>query len=237
MPETLLVALIAFAGMFVLAFTGFGGALVMVPLMISVVGTQATTPLVRLIGITTTVVSVLRYRNNLNWRAGGLLMLWAAIGIPLGFWLHDSMNQRQAEVIIGGIVVAYALYAWFTPTLPDLKSNVWAYLAGLTAGIMTGSFAIPGPPVILYATARRWPPKEFKSTLQAFFMFTGSFSGVGHFLRGDFTMRVLTLYGWALPGILIGTVLGIYLGERIDSGAFRKLVLILLFVLGMRLIF
>ncbi len=235
MPTELAVFLISFAGMFVLAFAGFGGALVIVPLFIGVVGVRITTPLARLVGLLSTGISVTRYWRDLNWRNALQLMLAASIGIPVGFYVFDTVDQRQAELIIGGVVVIYTIYAWFTPTLPELYATGWAYLAGFIAGIMTGSFAIPGPPVILYGTARGWNPKEFKSTLQSFFMFTATFSGIGHLLRGDFTAEVLRLYLYAVPGVLLGTFLGIYLGERVNHETFRKIVLLLLLVLGIRL--
>ncbi len=235
MSAELVVFLTSFAGMFVLSFAGFGGSLVIVPLLLPVVGVKITTPMARLVGLLSTAINVLRRREQVNWRNALQLMMAAAIGIPVGFYVFDTVNQRQAELVIGAVTVGYALYAWFTPKLPEIRANGWAYAAGFIAGIMTGSFAIPGPPVILYGTARNWSPKVFKSTLQSFFMFTASASSIGHIIRGDFTPEVLRLYLYAIPGVLIGTYLGIYLGDKVDPAVFRKIVLLLLVILGIRL--
>ena len=46
-------------------------------------------------------------------------------------------------------------------------------MAGLLSGILTGAYNVGGPPVVIYADARRWTPDAVRSNLQSFFLLKG----------------------------------------------------------------
>jgi hypothetical protein len=159
------------------------------------------------------------------------------LGIPLGLLLLRRVDERLALMILGCVLVGYALYALLGRPLPSLKSNGWAYGTGFVAGMLGGAYNTSGPPVVIYGDAQRWPPAEFKSNLQGFFLVINVFVIAGHALSGNLTQRVWIGYLWVLPAIALGILLGTWLDGRINRAVFRKLVLFLLILMGARMIF
>ena len=102
--------------------------------------------------------------------------------------------------------------------------------------MLGGAYNTSGPPVVMYGDAQGWPPAEFKSNLQGFFFVTSLFVIAGHALSGNLTREVWISYLWVLPAIGLGILLGTLLDGRINPALFRKLVLVLLVVMGARMV-
>lgn len=232
----MIVMLIIFFAIFVQAASGFGLALVSMPLLVELMNVQTATPLVSLIGITAEIFLLRRYWQALSFTAVKQLSLTSILGIPLGVYVLREVDGRIVTAILGIIVTGYALYALLTPRLPQLKRAGWAYGFGLLGGILSGAYSTSGPPVIIYGTCRRWEPAAFKGNLQAYFLINSLFTLTAHFVSGNVTAVVWQHFWWALPGIGLGLVLGKWVDGRLQPEQFRKGVLVLLIFLGIRLI-
>jgi uncharacterized membrane protein YfcA len=110
-------------------------------------------------------------------------------------------------------------------------------LAGLVGGLLGGAYNTSGPPVIVYADCRRWPPEVFKSNLQGYFVISSLGFVVMHVLGGNITPPVLKAFWWTLPFIAVGLVAGLSLDRWLNPALFRRVVLVLLVVMGVRLMF
>ena len=201
------------------------------------IGIRTATPLVALVGMTIEIALLLRYHASFRLQSVWRLIVASVVGIPLGLLLLRQVDERLALAILGCVLVGYALYALLGQPLPGLKSNGWAYGTGFVAGMLGGAYNTSGPPVVIYGDAQRWPPAEFKSNLQGFFLVINVFVIAGHALSGNLTQRVWTGYLWVLPAIALGILLGTWLDGRINRAVFRKLVLFLLILMGARMIF
>ena len=133
-------------------------------------------------------------------------------------------------------MAGYALYALFNLKLPRLEHSAWAYLTGFLSGLLSGAYSVGGPPVIIYGNCRCWEPDEFKSNLQGFFLLNDGLAIIYHGIAGNLTPAVRTGYLWALPVIILGILAGAGLDRFLDPHIFRKLVLVLLVIMGMRFI-
>ena len=233
----LLVSLVIFLAVFTQSLTGFGSALVAMALLPALIGIRTATPLVALVGLTIEISLLLRYHAAFRLQSVWRLAVASVVGIPLGLLVLRRVDERLALAILGCVLVGYALYALFGRPLPRLKSNAWAYGTGFVAGMLGGAYNTSGPPVVIYGDAQRWPPAEFKSNLQGFFLVTNIFVIAGHALSGNLTYPVWVGYLWVLPAIALGILLGTRLDGRINPAVFRRLVLLLLIVMGVRMIF
>lgn len=233
----MLITLIIFAAIFVQAASGFGLALVSMPLLAGLLGIRVATPLVALVAITGEVVMLARYRHAFSLRAVARLSAASLLGIPLGVFLLRRVDAGVITAVLGAFIIIYALYALFSPTLPALAHHAWAYGFGFTGGVLSGAYNTSGPPVIIYGTCHRWDPAQFKSNLQGYFLLNSVVTLTAHTLGGSFTPVVWESYLWALPGIGLGLVVGFSLDGRLDPHRFRQVVLVLLIILGARLLF
>jgi uncharacterized membrane protein YfcA len=232
----LLIIAVVFLAIFTQSIAGFGLALIAMPLLVEGVGIELAAPLIALVGATAELIILLRYRSALNWRAVGPLSAASLLGIPLGVYSLRYLDAHIVPIILGVIILGYALYALFAPRLPEIRREGWAYGFGFVAGLLSGAYNTSGPPVVIYGNCRQWLPAEFKCNLQGFFLLNSAAVIATHALSGNFTRPVWQAYGLALPAIGLGLVAGFALDRRIEPALFRKIVLLLLIILGVRLI-
>ena len=235
--ELILLLLIVALASFVQTATGFGLALVSVPLLTAVIGLQATAPFVSIFGVIAELAVLLRYREAFSLRPVLKLIFSAAVAIPIGLYLLDKIDPTLGTKLLGAFIIAYVIYAFVTPKLPELTSGKWAFLAGFIGGLTAGLYAISGPPVIIYGNCRRWLPETFKANLQGYFLPVSFMVLFGHFLSGNVTPVLWQYTLWSLPAIALGMLLGFQLDGRINATTFNKMILILLLIIGLKLIF
>ena len=228
-------AAILLVGVFTQSLSGFGIALVAMPLLSPVLGLKTAAPLVAMIGTLLNIILVIRYHTALNLKAVWKLSLAAIIGIPLGVYLLDFINQKLALVMLGIVVISYSLYALMRFKLPSLAHPAWLYAAGFSGGILGGMFNTNGPPVIVYGTCRKWSQDEFKVNLQGFFLLNNFVIIASHLWRGNITAEVMAYFWYALPALIVGVLAGLSLDKIITPAVFQRVVLFLLLAIGLRL--
>lgn len=231
------VLLVIFFAVFTQSLTGFGSALVAMALLPGLIGIRSAAPLVALVAVTIELLLLARYRSALNLGSVWRLALASILGIPIGILGLRQVNERLVLGFLGVVLAGYALYGLLNLKLPALKEPAWAYGFGFLAGILGGAYNTSGPPAILYGNCRRWEPAEFKSNLAGFFLLTDAIIVTAHAWSRNLTLAVLQHYLWALPVIGLGLLAGISLDRYLSPVAFRKVVLGLLVVMGLRLVF
>lgn len=229
--------LIIFLAVFTQSVSGFGSALVAMALLPAVIGIQLATPLVAVVAIVLEVVLIVRFRQALDVRSIWRVVLAALIGTPFGVYFLTRVDERISLTVLGVVITGYAIYALLGLKMPRLENSFWAYLAGLFGGLLGGAYNTSGPPVILYADCRRWPPDVFKSNLQGYFIVSSVAVLASHTLNGNLTPQVWNLFWWTTPFILVGLIAGLSLDRWLNPVTFRYIVLALLIVLGIRLMF
>lgn len=234
---TLLAGGVVFLAAFTQSLSGFGLALVSMALLPALIGIRMATPLVALVAVAIEVVLLIRYREALEVRSIWKVVLAAVIGTPLGVLFLSRVDEGLALMVLGIVITGYALYALIGFKLPHLEHSLWAYLAGLLGGLLGGAYNTSGPPVIVYADCRRWPPAVFKSNLQGYFVISSLAIAISHWLSGNLKAEVWRLFWWTLPFIAVGLFTGLSLDRWLNPVLFRRIVLVLLVFMGLRLIF
>ena len=242
MTEELIVAFIIFLAVFTQSLSGFGFALVAMTFLPALIGIHQATPLVALVMATIEIFLLIHYRKALKITAIWPIIAASIAGIPLGIFFLSHMDEKITMAVLGFIIVSYSLYALmeaFTNLirLPELKHAAWAYLAGFFAGILGGAYNTSGPPVIIYGHSKRWPPAEFKSNLQGFFVISSLIIVLGHAWNHNFSATIWGYFLWSIPAMIVGMIAGTRLDKYIKPEIFRRVVLLLLLIMGMRLIF
>ena len=234
--EILLPLLIIFFAVFTQSLAGFGSGLVSMAFLPSLLGVRTAVPMVALITGTLEFFLLLRYRAAFNWRAVWQLIASSIIAIPVGVWALRKIDETALLAALGIVMSGYAVYALLNLRLPRLEGPAWAILAGCLAGLLSGAYSVGGPPAIIYGDCRGWKTEEFKSNLQGLFLINDALAVVSHAIAGNLTPQVWTGYVWALPVLALGVLAGASLDRWLNPLAFRKIVLVLLVVMGVRLL-
>lgn len=233
----MVVALIVFVAALIQGVMGFGGALVAMPLLVAVLGIQTASPTFALVAAVATLFNAIRWRAHATPSDLVRLVVPALVGIPLGVWLLAQVNEAVITRTLGAILIFYAAYSLLGLAVPLLKHNAWAYSAGFTSGVLTGAYNTGGPPVIVFANARRWSPERFRANLQTYFLISSVTVVVSHWLAGHYTPLIWQTALWAMPALIAGQLVGIRLCRYVKPEIFRRLVLLFLLVLGAQLLF
>ncbi|MDX2075013.1 MAG: sulfite exporter TauE/SafE family protein [bacterium] len=228
--------IIAFSS-FVQTASGFGIALISTPLLINLMGIGITAPLVALIAMLCRLVMLIHYHESFNFDEVWRLMITATLGIPFGFFLYISLNKHTVEILLGVIIVGYAVFSLISPKVPPMSDSRWAYGLGFIAGVLGGAYNMGGMPAVIYGTGRRWSPKTFKGNLQLVALVTGTLIIITRGASGEYTPDVLGLLLIGAPATVLGAVLGFWSDAYLKGMLFRRGVLLLMLVIGLDLIF
>lgn len=236
LPHPLLIALVIFLAVLTQSVTGFGSALVAMALLPAMLGLETAAPLVALAALTIEALLLLRYRQSFRMKAVAPLILASLCGIPLGIWALRGLDSRLLLQVLGVVIILAAAYALGQWRLPEMTRPGWSLAMGFLAGMLGGAFNTSGPPVVVYANCCHWEPDEFKGNLQGFFLVNSLLVTSGHALSHNLTALVWRNYLLALPAIAAGILAGALLDRFIQPQLFRKMVLILLILMGLRLV-
>jgi uncharacterized membrane protein YfcA len=233
---TILIFTLVFFAALVQSLSGFGFAVIIMPLITLVLGLQAAAPMVALTALTVYVINLIRYRQAINLEEVLRLGVASACGVPIGIWALGNVNETLVQQVMGLALIAYAIYALTRPATSWVLSRSWAYPAGFLAGCMGGAYNTPGPPVIVYGSLRQWPKDEFRAVLQALFLVNAVLVVTSHLVARHVTVDVLTSYLYALPALGLGIFVGSRLDNKVDRERFRILVTALILILGLSLV-
>jgi uncharacterized membrane protein YfcA len=236
MLDTLLIAAVIFFSVFTQTASGFGMALIAMPMLTTLVGLPVAAPLVALVGAVVRVGMLLRYHAYFRIADVWRLMLTSVIGIPIGLLLFHRLDNALVESVLGLVVIAYALLALFAPHRQALTGHKWAYSLGLVSGVLSGAYNVGGPPAVIYASGQGWLPITFKGNLQVVTMLSGALVIFARAINREFTAAVLQDFAVSLPAIALGLLAGFVLDGYVNPVVFRKLILILLVAIGAQLL-
>ena len=211
---------------------GFGTALVAVPPLILLLGLPTAIPLVALVMLTNIAAVLWNTRDKVDVRAAWQLLLSSLVGIPIGLVLLRMAPDDITKALLGAVLIAYSLYNLTRPELPTIEHQAWVLPFGFLSGILGGAYNINGPPVVLYAALRGWPPDRFRATLQGYFFPAAILICGGHAMAGLWSLRVFKLYALALPVVVPALMLGTRLGRAIPADRFGRAIYAILIVFG-----
>ena len=235
MDEILILFAVAGAGL--LGFTiagvaGFGGGVIMLPVLVWVLGVREAVPALTIAQLIGSVGRVWLYRREISWR----VVMWFSLGaLPtsaVGGFLFIQAPKELLIRILGAsmlLIVAYTLSPWGKKT----KVPVWGFtpLGGLF-GFMAAFLGIPGPFVAPFYLSYGLNAGAYLGTSSTDVMLT-QFPKLAVFGGGSlFTQEAVSM------GVIVGIMafVGAYTGRwilgRIPDALFPKLINALLISVG-----
>jgi uncharacterized membrane protein YfcA len=232
----LFLGVIAFCAGAIQGLSGFGGALLSLPLLALFLDIKTAIPVTGLFAQVLTLFLLIQLRRHWDWKKIYPLCLGSIPGIPLGVWFLNRIEGQFIQWTVGTVLVTYVVYSFLLKPAVRNTGRAWAYSFGFMAGFLGGAISAKGPPVIVYTSLQPWTKDQIKVTLQGFFTISGIMVIVSQALGGLVTGRVLWYFLTGLPLLLIGTWVGSLLYGRIGEVTFRKIMFILMGLLGLLMI-
>ncbi len=232
MATYLWICLIVFFAAFTQGLSGFGSILLALPLLAIFLDIKTVIPLVALYGLSITILLFVQLRKHLEFRRVYPLLVGAALGIPIGVFFLKKLDKDTIHWTLGIILVTYSLYSLFFRSWKGGMREGWAYAFGFFGGCLGGALSASGPPVIVYTSLQPWSKDKIKVTLQGFFIVADLMVVSAHAISGVTTAAVLRFFGISLPVLIVGTYVGAYFYGIIGEEWYRRVMFILLALLG-----
>jgi uncharacterized membrane protein YfcA len=236
--ELPLFLLATFAGAFVAGLSGFAFGLVAASLWLYILTPSQSAALIVGFGLLVQGYSVWKLRRALDWRKLWPFVAGAALGVPAGVTLLAWSDPRNVRIVVGVLLVAYSLYAFFRPSLKlaTTGGRVGDAIVGFFNGVLGGLTGLAGILVTIWCGLRGWPKDVQRAVFQPVAVAIFAMSAVWLGAKGTVTADTIKFFVLGLPFLFAGTWLGLKLFGRIDEAMFRKIVLALLLVSGAALL-
>jgi uncharacterized protein len=241
MPVDLLLAgMIVFGAMVVRGFTGFGGALLMVPLLGLVWDIRLAIVAVALIQTATGIMLVLMSRRTVD--RGTLLpvLVWSIAGMVAGSLLLANLPVDWIARILGVITIIIGLVTLArriaVAQQPGKRRGMVTTAVGLSGGVLHGLIGTSGPVIVPYLQRVLPGPAAMRSTLLAYFLVLDVLRVGGYLQLGLVSFSAVQRSALLIPVAIVGSIVGSRMHVTVSDEVFRISVAVLLVVAGILLL-
>ena len=238
MTETAALAGIAFLGALIFGITGFGAALITIPLATHLVPLKFALALFVIVDLAAAVSVGLENPRNAVRREWTRLVPMILAGTAVGVTLLVNLPRAVGMLLLGIFVIGFALYTLRPHARQRMVSSGWAWAAGFAGGITSTLFGAGGPPYAIYLSQRGLTKEQFRATLGLATLTSISVRLVAFVLTGLLLDAKVWLTALAaVPGCLLGIWIARKIFARISRDALMRAVALLLLASGASLIF
>jgi len=220
---------------------GFGAVLVALPMLAFVLPVSTAVSITTALTAITSVHQLSRDWHRVAWRHFWIMAFYSAIGIGLGFYFINLLDEDALRRSLGGFLILYAVYAWVTagvaPIFPSRWRRALAAGTGIAGGVLGTLFgAGVGPIYVVYFNALRLEREIFRVTMSTVVLLGGAARIAGYARLGFYEGSSFALIAIGLPLVLVGSWLGDQVIRRLDPRMFGRLVGGLILLSGVALL-
>jgi uncharacterized membrane protein YfcA len=211
-------AVSALAGL-VRGFSGFGGAMIYMPLVAAIYEPRIAAATLLLVDFLSSTPFAIPETRRCTWRQVLPISIAMALAVPLGTFaliVLDPAIMRWAIALLVLSLLPAIAFGWRFPSQPGLPITIGV---GLFAGVGAGAAQIAGPPVIVYWLSLGNAAVTMRANLMVFFFFCGVALVASYALQGLFSALTISL------SLLLGVpyLLGVGAGSYFFRGSSDRL--------------
>ncbi|MFZ4828620.1 MAG: sulfite exporter TauE/SafE family protein [Phototrophicaceae bacterium] len=221
-----------------------GAGLIATPLMALVMPMADATALLLPILLFIDVFNLRHYRNDYDRKNLTLLVPAGIVGIAIGALFFNTFqgNERVLKVGLGVLALVFLAYQLGRTRLLGLAEQYTAPPAfGFAMGILggfTSTLAHAGlPPILIYLLPQKLEPRRYVGTVAYLFFVINLVKLIPYTALGLLRVGNIPLTLVLLPVTYLGIRLGYWLQARIPKELFARIIYVLLFLTGVRLLF
>lgn len=237
--ELLAVLMAVSAGAFVKAVTGMGLPLVAIPVLAAFVGIEDAVVVLSFPNLVANAYLVWRHRAGRpeapplsRFVVGGI------VGTVVGVLLLSSLSETVLTVALAIAVYGYIVWRlrWPEARLSAALAQRIAHATGAVAGLFQGAIGVSGPIVVAYVHALRPTRAGHVVSVTTLFLVIGLTQFVGLVVTGLLDRERLVGALVATVPVMVATLGGSHLGDRLGRAAFDRAVLVTLGGAGLGLL-
>lgn len=211
---------------------GFGFAMITLPLLTIVFLDKTAIPVVLFCTTFVSAAALIEARNHIKLKSVIVLFFAAMPGTLVGIYFLKIVEITTLQIIIGSLVIfcGIASLLGLRKKLNNQRLAFWS--CGFASGMLNGSVAMAGPPLVLLFVNQGYSKMVYRANILAYFVLLGCVTMLLYFFGGIITPQAVRLSIVLSPGLVAGTIAGIFLAKKIDSMAFQKIALLIIIISG-----
>lgn len=231
----------AFAGYFQ-TVTGFGLGMIVMGLAggMGIAPVTSVAAVISLMTLANCVVALPGRLHHVYWPSVASAAVAIVPSIMLGVLMLNYLSSSASVIVrvLLGVVIIYGAAGLLLK--PNQQKQVagkgsFALFGGLS-GFLGGLFGIAGPPLIYHYYRQPLEPVRIRNTLILLFAVTSGVRTLFVISQGQMNADILLLTAWAFPVVAVATWLGRRWPPPLSAQTMRRLVFVLLILIGASLI-
>lgn len=229
--------LIVIAAYIIFGISGFGSALISIPLMAHFLPLKEVVPMMVLLDFAAAFSTGLRARGQVDFVEARRFIPPILLGILAGVFLLKGLPGEPLLIALGLFVSGYGFFALLRRA-PLPRAPAWvAYPVGVVGGLIAALFGVGGPIYVIHLSTRIADPSVLRATLSIVFSFSTAaritmFLVTGLLINGKLWIGAALL----LPFMFAGKYIGSHIHLRMPKEHLVRIVNALLILSGASLL-
>ena len=216
--------------------TGFGFALMAVPLLSLFLPVHMLIPAMSLFNMFASIYLLSKIKIKLKARYYLPMFLASLAGIPVGVYAFENLNENLLQILVGVVILVFSLILLFGGKKTPRFQHKTIVFAGFLGGLLGSGTSISGPPIALAMNRKKYSRNLFRANFAIFGLLSSFFTSLAYLLKGFLVVASVKFTAFLFPLLLIGTGLGNRLAVNIRHEPFRKMVLIINLLVGIAVV-
>ncbi len=235
----ILVVLGAAAAGFAQGLSGFAFSMISMSFWAWVLPPQTSAVLVVVCSLIGQLMTLGTLRAGFDWKRILPFVIGGVVGVPIGaVIILPWIDQTMFRLVLGVFLLAWSGSMLFIGAGVRVKtqSHTLDGGIGIIGGVMGGLGGLSGAIPTLWLSLKHWDKPTQRAVIQTFNLSMHVVTLTTYLISGLLTVETLRWLVVAVPAMVIPSMIGHRLYTRISDAAFRRLVLVLLFLSGILLL-
>jgi uncharacterized membrane protein YfcA len=209
-------------------FSGFGSALILMPLLSMLIDPHQAVATVILLESIASVELLPKALLKTTWRDVLPMAIAAMLVVPVGAHLLVILDPYLMRRMIAGLLLAVVLILlsgkrYCHPLNRSIKLGT-----GIASGLLTGFAGVGGIPIVLYHLAGPDDALTNRSNFITFFALTQIVAVLSYWMNGILSAQVFFLFMLLAPSFAMSLMVGSRFFKRANEAIFRQITLLIL---------
>lgn len=227
-------AIMTFGAAFVRGLTGFGMAIILVPLLGMLIAPAQAVVLAILLQLLIGPVGLGTILKDAHRPSAVPIAALAMATTPLGMLALNAVSADAARLLIAAVAIAaFALILLPQHAAGHRPGRAMIGATGAASGVLTGFAAMPGPPVVPFYLRQQIAPEEARASMMLIFFATAIAGTLAAVWVGIADWAMFLLAALLFPPMVLGNWLGTKAFGRVADRTWRIFVGLVLGVAGL----
>lgn len=227
-----LASLLALAGGFMFGFAGFGGGLIMTPLLALIYWPTEGVVIANTIPLLVAWQALPAIRPHIRWQELSPLLIAAIFATPIGAYFLLIGDPEFVRRVMGAVVLFAAVTMMFGWTYRGPRNRLTSVVAGIVAGGMNGYVGLGGPFMSLYFLAAQASSRVQRANILLAMLLIGAMVIVPLAIWGAIGLDTVTRCFVLMVPYGAAMWIGARVFRHTTDAIYRRVALILLMAVG-----